>query len=477
MSEPLNSDGTVNYLAALNNEYSKGVTPENNAAVLLLRAFGPGELPVGLRDQFLTQLGTPQLSDQDQYFVDFETYKKTRGVKEAVERYPKMPFPGMAPAKREKTDLEKSMEKPWGEKDYPILAAWLKANQKPLSLVIAASKRPRYYIPMVPPDEPPLMINCYVPFGYLGQASGALVSRAMLRLNSGDIGGARSDLLAVHRLARLLRQSSHLIQCLVAGGMESRACLGDNAVAISGRLTGDQAQDRLSELQGLPALPNIVEAIDKSERFYALDAVMFCYREGYENFQHLVSGEDRQKPREISKAWIDWNEVLRMINSRYDLLVEAHNKATLIERQRVLEHIYAERTEMMTEYAERIATSGEEAALLSPKTTRDMSIQLICDLVSHTEMAGLQIDLARMRLETSKVAIALAAYRVEQGSYPDNLSELCPKYFKTVPEDFFTAKPLDYRRVEKGYILYSPGPTDYEKFKDYPLDIEISVAE
>ena len=33
--------------------------------------------------------------------------------KEAVEGNPMMPFPGMAPPKREKTDLEKSMEKPY----------------------------------------------------------------------------------------------------------------------------------------------------------------------------------------------------------------------------------------------------------------------------------------------------------------------------------------------------------------------------
>ncbi len=37
---PLNEDGTVNYVAALDDRLSKGVTPENNAAPLLLRAWG-----------------------------------------------------------------------------------------------------------------------------------------------------------------------------------------------------------------------------------------------------------------------------------------------------------------------------------------------------------------------------------------------------------------------------------------------------
>lgn len=38
---PLNDDGTVNYVAYLNARYGKGVTPENNAAVILARAIGP----------------------------------------------------------------------------------------------------------------------------------------------------------------------------------------------------------------------------------------------------------------------------------------------------------------------------------------------------------------------------------------------------------------------------------------------------
>ena len=43
ITEPLRSDGTPDYVAALNQRLSKGVTPENNAAVLFWKAAGRGQ--------------------------------------------------------------------------------------------------------------------------------------------------------------------------------------------------------------------------------------------------------------------------------------------------------------------------------------------------------------------------------------------------------------------------------------------------
>jgi len=55
------------------------------------------------------------------------------------------------------------------------------------------------------------------------------------------------------------------------------------------------------------------------------------------------------------------------------------------------------------------------------------------------------------------LAFALAAYQRDQGHYPAKLAELCPKYLKDVPGDLFSGKPLIYRLVDQGYLLYSVG--------------------
>ena len=62
-----------------------------------------------------------------------------------------------------------------------------------------------------------------------------------------------------------------------------------------------------------------------------------------------------------------------------------------------------------------------------------------------------------MHFRLTKVAVALAACKAEKGRYPEKLSELVPEYFKKLPEDLFAEGPLTYRRVGKGYLLYSVG--------------------
>src|SRR5215467_16284740 len=51
LTEPLRPDGYPDYVAALNQRMSEGVTPDNNAAVLLMKAFGPRDIP----EQFRTK--------------------------------------------------------------------------------------------------------------------------------------------------------------------------------------------------------------------------------------------------------------------------------------------------------------------------------------------------------------------------------------------------------------------------------------
>jgi hypothetical protein len=57
------------------------------------------------------------------------------------------------------------------------------------------------------------------------------------------------------------------------------------------------------------------------------------------------------------------------------------------------------------------------------------------------------------------VTLALRAYRLEHGAYPDTLAELVPAYLTRVPSDpFALGGPLRYRREGGNYRLYSVGP-------------------
>ncbi len=96
-------------------------------------------------------------------------------------------------------------KRPWSKKEFPQVAAWLNANEKPLSLLIEASKRPRRFDPLVftagklPHLLSAVEIMTITPYR---EAARALAARAMLRLNDGRIDDAWQDLLACHRLAQ-----------------------------------------------------------------------------------------------------------------------------------------------------------------------------------------------------------------------------------------------------------------------------------
>ena len=56
-------------------------------------------------------------------------------------------------------------------------------------------------------------------------------------------------------------------------------------------------------------------------------------------------------------------------------------------------------------------------------------------------------------------AIALHAFKLEHGSYPQNLADVKPNCLKTIPADpFGNGEPLRYKKQDLSYLLWSIGP-------------------
>ena len=62
--KPLRNDGYVDYVAALNEQLSQGVTPQNNMVVLFLKAIGPYNIEEGQRNRYFRLLGIPPLPEE-----------------------------------------------------------------------------------------------------------------------------------------------------------------------------------------------------------------------------------------------------------------------------------------------------------------------------------------------------------------------------------------------------------------------------
>lgn len=136
---PLDKAGYVDYAAALNERLGNGVTAANNANVLLWKALGPHPEGRTVPAEYFKLMGIESPPEKGEYFINLPRFVKEHLKIESREEAGELA-----------TQLDRSTQKPWTEKEYPKLAAWLKVNEKPLAVVIDATKRTHYFSSLVP---------------------------------------------------------------------------------------------------------------------------------------------------------------------------------------------------------------------------------------------------------------------------------------------------------------------------------------
>ena len=451
---PLNEDGTVNYLAALNQQMSKGVTPENNAAPLLIRAFDPALFPEWARQQQLELLGIEYLPQEGDYFVNLDDYL----AEAAPQSSAAAALEDMDSQKRQDM-LDTLCKTPWSVADHPSIAAWLKANEKPLSLIVQASKRPEYYLPLVSSTDPPQLIDSPVILGPYLSVSRAMAARAMLNLHRGKADAVMADVLALHCLARLLQRGPLVIDKLIA--IEVAKCGGEVtiAVGISGELTARDMRRLLDDVTALPPITaDIADAIDQTERFANLDCVMALYRGTGPGMgsRPLYSS----KYFRAARGAIDWDRILRNFNRWFDRTVDAMREPDPGKR---LKAANALKNELERMKPKPVSTTiklilGTLVGRSSKAVMTDALSNVLISILTPT-FSGVPDPRygAVVRYDLARITLALAAFKAEKGKYPEKLSELSPAYIKKVPADIFAKGPLVYKRDGKGYLLYSVG--------------------
>ncbi len=248
ITAPLRPDGYPDYLAAVNERCRKGVTPENNAAVLFLKAMGLGDAGKQYRDRYCKALGIEPLADDHTYFVSLDKYA------------------GMMDQELWK-QFDLAQRRPWKTDEFPLIAGWLEENKPSIDLVVEASRRPRWYSPMISDKETVLLGVALPVVDHLREAGRCVAARAMERIQGGKIDQAWADLLAGHRLARLTGQGPTLIEALVAMTLEGKFCEADRALLQDARLTADQITRMRANLAKLPPPADLADKLDSAERF------------------------------------------------------------------------------------------------------------------------------------------------------------------------------------------------------------------
>ena len=209
IEEPLDEEGKVDYVAALNAISSDGVTPENNAVVLFWQAFGPGRPSEQIPDRFFAMIGMERPLKDGRYLIAEEDYR------------PREPAAGDANAEMELAESDKETNSadechkqlshaakfPWSRDERPVVAEFLDLNTVPLEIIIEGTRRPKYYAPLVATKDQRTILDIFLPTQQrCREPARFLIARAMLHLGEGKTDEAWQDLLACHRMARLVAQ-------------------------------------------------------------------------------------------------------------------------------------------------------------------------------------------------------------------------------------------------------------------------------
>jgi hypothetical protein len=140
----------------------------------------------------------------------------------------------------------------------------------------------------------------------------------------------------------------------------------------------------------------------------------------------------------------------------------------------------------MTQYVKAAHLPMHEQAAAEKKIEQEVRTQVAVNTLPGTTAMITRLLLPAMSkmgeafrrehayLRCMIVALAAERYRQEKKTWPDNIDQLCPQFLTAVPLDPFDGKPLRYRRVQDGVIIYSVGEDVTDNGGNFDRDHPIS---
>ena len=437
---PLKEDGTPDYAAYLNEQWSKGVTPDQNAAVDLIHAFGPSIINEDIREEYFQQLGIELPPFEGDYYIDFLTYMEQNGSDWRTN-----------PSEMDRLEVMRSeaMTRPWSADEFPEFSKWVQRNEEPMAAILAASDQPRYYSPLVSPEDAGLLLAELELTQKTREAAIRVLSMStMLELQKGDIPRALELSLACHRLSRLVSEHPTLIGQLVAYAESAIASVGDEQIILSGQLSAQQASNYRRQLSQLSEYRLMKSVINDGERLISLDT-MIMFNQG------RISGEELG--REVALQWMfDPNPSMGLFNEVYDEITVAMEQDDLTSRIQSLQAI-EQRTHANSRpnYLRMVMGMLVSTRLAVSEQVGKMIVGLFVPALTQVVISR---ERARIRQELVDMGYVLAEYRAETGSFPDSLDTLVPEQFDELPIDPYSGETYRYKLTDSGFLLWSVGP-------------------
>ena len=430
---------------AINAFRSKGVTPKTNAAVLLWQAFGPADEKEPMPKGYFKEIGIEPPAKDGRYFLNEGLYAKRVLHANPVETNHFI------------NNLDVARRQPWNKQEFPDIAAWLKLNEPQLKLIVEASRCPGFYHSLVAERDKNGRGNLTgMPMPSIQRyrtAAQALTVRAMFKLHRGQIDDAWADLMACHRLGRLIALKGTWIEFLVGTALESMARTTDLVYFDYAKLTPKQLRACRDDLEKLPPMNTFAEVCNGSERLLMLDTATLLIQRGM--IQAMQATPITVNPQQVAAyQQLKRETLIEELSTWFDRAAAVSQLPTYAKQLAEIDRINADLKKIQGNFAPPKNGADDEAceqaSLTIAQTLATMSLPSGLHCLSSLTQAKQQHD-------NLLLTIALKLYHAEHGNYPDKLDALVPKFIKQLPLDRFTAKPLHYARMDNGCKFHSVG--------------------
>lgn len=440
LAPPQLPDVVQGELRALNEELSRDVLPEENAAVLLVYAIGESIWNEDLRPTYRQMLGIAELPDQRRLLCSVEAYA------DQLEREQRS-----LPAERRAllVSLGKTiLLAPWTGDQYPELVAYLDYLEEPLDAVVDASGRPKLYVPWLSTSQPLSIVNGNLKLEQQSmQAIRSLLARAMLRAGHGENDEAIADLLAVRRLARLFGQGPALINYIVGNAADGHAFQAEKSLLESRSLSADQLERYRHQVRSLASFPSPAHCFDQVERAVLRQGIRAMQRGEWFHLDLSADSSDPKKEFFVSlfaNPRVDWAAVLDSAETQLraaQAVVLESDPDKQVALDKALED---EISEWKRESPAQIARLPD-SLLKDPRTAsrvlgKSIAILTLPSFTGARKAHGRQQAKELLR----ELGPAVLLYRDRTGRFPEDLSLLVPEFIDRVPVDPFTGRRLTY---------------------------------
>lgn len=270
--------------------------------------------------------------------------------------------------------------------------------------------------------------------------------RSTALLADGQVDAAFADLMLAFRLDDALQNEpvliSHLVRIAVLHVNLSTVWEG----LADHRWTDAQLAAIEAELARIDMLAEYQSSMN-GERYFSMWCVDFLYRTGDFNAiseavepgnslgDQLLAANNQATFHLIPRGWFDQNKL-----SLGKMHVEYILPMADVEKQLVL-----------PANSRRVATAMN--------SYRPTSYNLFAGLLlAALDKGAKKSAFAQTHVNLARIACALERFRLANGSYPESLDALLPRFITKLPHDVINGQPLKYRRTDDGrFVLYSVG--------------------